>query len=207
MICCAFILIITAGAMTGVGTFFALNYSQDNFLLYGISWTTIWGLWSYNAGKTIYYFAGYFFILCYHLKQRLNSLRIRLNIIRIKSKSLTLNEKILMIKSILEEHNDICQKIYCYNRYWQKYLTITYSIFLMIICILSYIVLISSGLELFVRILYAIILSAHSLLIFIITYSASSVSDFNHILYKNLCLFITENYFPFGIRIKVRLIK
>ncbi len=77
----------------------------------------------------------------------------------------------------------------------------------MIICILSYVVLISSGLELFLRILYAIVLSAHSLLIFIITYSASSVSDFNHILYKNLCSFSAENYFPFGIKIKVRLRK
>jgi hypothetical protein len=205
MICCAFVSTITACTAAAIGITFALNYSQDNFLLYGISWTELWALSSYIACKTIYYFAGYYFIICYHLKQRLNSIRIRLNIIRIKSKSLTSNEEILIIKSILQEHNDICQKIYFYNKYWQKYLTITYSIFLMIICILSYIVLISSGLELFVRIFYAIVLSAHSLLIFIITYSAFSVSDFNRILYKNLCSFSAENYFPFDIRIRVRL--
>jgi hypothetical protein len=138
------------------------------------------------------------------LKQRLNSIRIGIYVIRYKSKRLGLDEKILMIRRLLEEHNNLCQKIYIYNKYWKKYLTITYSIFLSVVCILTYVVFISSGLKWFLIIEYLIVLSAHLLLIFIITYSASTVSHFNDILYKNLCSFCTENSFPIDIKIKVR---
>ncbi len=205
MVCCVFNISITAGAVAIFVLTFGLNYSLAHFFLFGNSWTTIWGIWCFNVCIPIYYFGGYFFIICYHLKQRLNSIRIRLNIIRIKSKSLISNEKILMIRKLLKQHNELCQRIYWYNKYWKKYLTIFYLVFLTIICILSYVVLISSGLKWFLRIEYAAVLSAHSLLIFIITYSASSVSHFNLILYRDFCSFNVENYLPIDIKMKVKL--
>ncbi len=195
---------ITAGAVAAFALTFGMNYSLVNFFLFGISWTIIWSIWCYNVCITAYYFPGYFFIICYYLKQRLNSIRIGIYVIRYKSKRLGLDEKILMIRRLLEEHNNLCQKIYIYNKYWKKYLTITYSIFLSVVCILTYVVFISSGLKWFLIIEYLIVLSAHLLLIFIITYSASTVSHFNDILYKNLCSFCTENSFPIDIKIKVR---
>jgi hypothetical protein len=213
IICCIYILTITAGVLAVYGLAFALNYSLAYFYLFGISWAIIWGIWTYNGYYTLYtilyiwtihYFPAYFLLICYHLKQRLNSIRIRLNIIRNKSKSLTSNEKILMIGSLVREHNDLCQNVYCYNKYWRKYLTITYSMFLTINCILTYIVFISSGLNSFLRIEYAIVLSSHLLLIFIITYSASIVSDFNPILYKEMNSFCAKNNsLPIDIKMKV----
>jgi hypothetical protein len=182
IICCVYILTITAGVLAVFGLAFALNYSLAYFFLFGISWAIIWGIWTYTGCITLHYFPAYFLLICYHLKQRLNSIRIRLNVIRNKSKSLKSNEKILMIGSLVREHNDLCQNIYCYNKYWRKYLTITYSIFLTINCILAYIVFINSRLNSFLRFEYAIVLSSHLLLIFIITYSASIVSNFNPIL-------------------------
>jgi hypothetical protein len=204
MICCVYVLSITAGAVSVFGAPMALNYSLTNFLLFGITWTTIWMIWCYNASAVAYYYPGYFFIVCYYLKQRLNSIRIRLNTIRNKSKSLETNEKISMIRKILEDHNDICQQISNYNIYWKKYLSITYSIFLSVICILTYVALIHSGLKWFMRIEYLIVLSAHLLLIFIITFSASIVSNYNLILYKDLHSFCAINCFPIDINIKVR---
>jgi hypothetical protein len=112
-----------------------------------------------------------------------------------------------MIRRLLEEHNDLCQQISNYNKYWKKYLTIAYSIFLSIICVLTYVTLIYSGLKWFLRIEYLVILSAHSLLIYIITYSAASISDFNLILYKDLHSICAKNCFPIDIKIKVRFIK
>jgi hypothetical protein len=181
----------------------ALIYSLTDILLFGITWTTIWMVWCYNACTVAYYYPGYFFIVCYYLKLRLNSIRIRLNVIRSKSKSLPINEKILMIRRLLEDHNDICQQISNYNIYWRKYLSITYSIFLSVICILTYVALIYSGLKWFMRIEYLIVLSAHLLLIFIITFSASIVSDYNLILYKDLHSICAENWFPIDVKIKV----
>jgi hypothetical protein len=202
--CCVYILTITAGVLSVFGLAFALNYSLANFYLFGISWTIIWGIWTYTGCITLHYFPAYFLIICNHLKQRLNSIRIRLNDIRNKSKDLTLNEKVLMIGSLLGEHNDLCQNIYCYNKYWQKYLTITYSIFLTINCILTYIVFISSRLNSFLRIEYAIVLSSHLLLIFIITFSATIVSDFNLILFKDMHSFCAKNNsLPIDIKMKV----
>jgi hypothetical protein len=204
IICRIYILTITAGVLAVYGLAFALNYSLAYFYLFGISWAIIWGIWTYYGCITIHYFPAYFLLICYHLKQRLNSIRIRLNIVRNKSKGLTSNEKILMIGSLVREHNDLCQNVYCYNKYWRKYLTITYSIFLTINCILTYIVFISSGLNSFLRIEYAIVLSSHLLLIFIITYSASIVSDFNPILYKEMNSFCAKNNsLPIDIKMKV----
>jgi hypothetical protein len=207
MICCFYVFTITAGAVVVIGLPMALNYGLVNWLLFGISWTTFWGIWSYNITKIIYFFAGYYFTVCYHLKQRLNSIRIRLNIIRNKSKILTTKMKISMLRRLSEEHNDLCQQISNYNKYWKKYLTIAYSIFLSITCVLTYVTLIYSGLKWFLRIEYLIILSAHLLLIYIITYSAASVSDINLILYKDLHSICAKNCFPINIKIKVRFIK
>ncbi len=203
MICCVYVLTINAGAVFVFGAPMALIYSLTDILLFGITWTTIWMVWCYNACTVAYYYPGYFFIVCYYLKLRLNSIRIRLNVIRSKSKSLPINEKILMIRRLLEDHNDICQQISNYNIYWRKYLSITYSIFLSVICILTYVALIYSGLKWFMRIEYLIVLSAHLLLIFIITFSASIVSDYNLILYKDLHSICAENWFPIDVKIKV----
>jgi hypothetical protein len=207
MICCVYDLTITVGAIVVLGLPMALNYSLVNWLLFGISWTTIWIIFLYNGCLDTFYFPGYFFIVCFYLKQRLSSIRIRLNIIRNESKSSTTNEKILMIRRLVEDHNDLCQQISSYNKYWKKYLTITYSTLLSIICILTYVTLISSGLKWFLRLQYLIVLSAHLLLIFIITYSASSISDFNLILYKDLHSFCAKNSFPIVFKIKVRFLK
>ncbi len=154
MICCFYVSAITAGCLTLLVITMVLNYSLVNGLLFGISWTTIWIIFCYNACTAGFYFPGYFFIVCYYLKQRLISTRIRLNIIRNKSKSLTTIQKISMIRRLLEDHNDICQQISNYNKYWMKYLSITYLIFLSVMCILTYVALISSGLELYLRIHY-----------------------------------------------------
>jgi hypothetical protein len=204
MICCFYASTITAGFVFIIGIPMALNYSLVNWLLFGITWTTIWGIWLCNACMAAFYYPGYFFIVCYYLKLRLNSIRIKLNIIRNKSKSLPTNEKILMIRRLLEEHNDLCQQISNFNKYWKKYLSIAYSIFLSIICVLTYVTLIYPGLKLFLRLEYIISLSGHLLLIFIITYSASSVSHYNLILCEDLHSFYAKNSFPIVIKIKVR---
>ncbi len=121
-----------------------------------------------------------------------------------ESKSLTISEKKSMITRLLEEHNEICEQISDYNKYWRKYITITYSIFVGVMCILTYVVFIFPGLKWIVLFEYQISFTAHLLLIFIITYSASSVSHFNHILYRNLCSLYAENCFSIGFKIKVR---
>ncbi len=209
MFCCSIIWTILVGSLGVFAVPFALNYTLANFLLFGIFWIIIWLIWGYNVCIGSYYFPGYFFIVCYHLKQRLNAIKIRLNVIRNESKKLNPNEKILTITTLLRKHNDICKQISNYNKYWRKYLTITYSIYLSIICILSYDTLINSKLKWSLRSEYGIVLLAHFLLIFIITYSASTVSHFNLILYKSLNSFWAENYvhFPMGIRIKVSISK
>jgi hypothetical protein len=205
MICCVYIMSITVGALAIFGFAFGLNYKFSNFLLFGIPWITIWGFWCLIACMPSHYFPVYFFIICYHLKQRLNSIRIRLNIIRLKSKILTSNEKTLMIGRLLEEHNDLCQQICNYNKYWKKFLTIFYSIFMSIVCILTYVVFIFPGLKWFLRVEYAVVLSGHLLVIIIITYSASSVSHFNHKLNRNLCSFMVKNCLSIDIKMKVKL--
>ncbi len=207
--CCSYIWTILVGSLGLFAVPYALNYTLTNFLLFGIFWIIIWLIWGYNVCAGSYYFPGYFFIVCYHLKQRLNSIKIRLNIIRNKSKKLNPNEKLLTITTLLREHNDICEQISNYNKYWRKYLTITYSIYLSIICILSYDTLINSKLKWSLRSEFGIVLLAHFLLIFIITYSASTVSHFNLILYRSLNSFWVENYvhFPIAIRIKVSISK
>jgi hypothetical protein len=200
MLCYVYTIVVAVGAGAVFAIPFALNYNLVNFFLFGISWIIIWVIWSYNGCVTLHYFPGYFFIICYYLKQRLDSIRIRLNTIRNKSK----NEKTLIIRRLLEDYNDLCQKIYDYNKYWKKFLTISYLILLSIVCFLTYIVFITPGVKLILRIEYAIVFLGHLMIIFIITYSAASVSHFNPILYKNFCSFNVENCLPIDIKIKVK---
>jgi hypothetical protein len=83
-LCWLYIMSITAGAVVIFLLSFGLNYSLVDFFLFGISWTTILGLWYSNGCMSSLYFAAYFFIIYYNFKQSLNSIRIELNIIRIK---------------------------------------------------------------------------------------------------------------------------
>jgi len=106
------------------------------------------------------------------------------------------------IKRFLEDHNHLCQQIDSYNKFWQKYLTMSYSIFLFLVCFLSYVVFISP-IKWFLRLEYSLVLSAHILLLIIITYSASSVSHFNHILFRDLNSVYVRNNFPIDIKFKV----
>ncbi len=136
----------------------------------------------------------------------MDSIRIRLNDIQKKKKSkfVAINEKNLIIRRLLEDYDDLCQKIYDNSKYWKKFLTIDYLILLSIVCFLTYIVFITPGVKLILRIEYAIVLLGHLMIIFILTYSAASVSHFNPILYKNFCSFNVENCLPIDIKIKVK---
>jgi hypothetical protein len=203
-ICSFYCLSISVGATFIIGITTFLNYSLVNFIIFGIPWSIIFGIFAYKASMSAYYFSGYFSIMCYYLKQRLNSIRKRLEIM---PKSLSSDEKILRISRILDEHNDICQQIFHYNKYWKKFLTLNYSIFLLIICILSYVVFISPELKWPLRLEYSIILSAHLLFLFVTTYSASTVSHFNLILNRDLHSFCSEKHLTIDNKFKVRLKK
>ncbi len=109
-----------------------------------------------------------------------------------------------MIRRLLRDHNNLCKQIDEYNQYWKKYLTLTYFMFVFLVCFLSYGLFISS-VKWFSRIEYSVILSGHILLLTIITYSASTVSHFNEIIFRDLYSVCVENRFPISIKLKVRL--
>jgi hypothetical protein len=204
MISCCYVISITIGCSAAFGLAFGLNYNLSNFVVFGFSWTIIWGVWCYHSCEAIYYFPGYFFIICYHLKQRLSSIEKRLKNFIKYSKHSSMKSKISMIRCLLRDHNNLCKQIDEYNQYWKKYLTLTYLIFVFLVCFLLYIVFISP-VKWFVRIECSVALSGHILLLTIITYSASTVSHFNEIIFRELYSLCVINRFPISIKLKVRL--
>jgi hypothetical protein len=203
MICFSYATSLTVGFLVAISFIFGLNYSLGNFLVFGMSWTIIWGIWCYYASKAFYYFPGYFFIICYQLKIQLSAIEKRLKNLMKHSKHFSMRSKISMIRRLLRDHNDLCQRIDEYNQYWRKHLTLTYPLFVFVVCFLSYGVFIAP-IELFFRIQSLVILSAHILLLMIITYCASTVSHFNEIIFRDLCSVYVRNRFPNTIKLKVR---
>jgi hypothetical protein len=142
-ICCFYVISIPIGYSAALCLTFGLKYSLTNFLVFGILWTTIWGVWCYHSTKASFYLAGYYFIVCYYLKLRLSSIEKRLKDFIKYSKHCSLRSKISMIRRLLRDHNNLCKQIDEYNQYWKKYLTISYLIFVFLVCFLSYGVFIS----------------------------------------------------------------
>jgi len=202
-ICSFYVLSIPVCGMFVIGLWMLLNYSLVNFFVFGIPWVIIWGNFAYECCITTYFFPGYFFIICYHLKLRLNSIRNRIQILLKNETRCTLKVRIFTIKRFLTEHNVLCQQIDGYNKYWGKYLTLNYSVILSVICILSFVVCISWEVKWFLRIEYSIILSAHILLLTIETYSASSVSYLNHMLYLDLLSVSAKDRYLIFTKLKV----
>ena len=204
MIGCSYVISVTFGYMAIIALVMGLNYSLFDFIVYGISWTIIWGIWCYHSTLAAFYFPGYFFIICYHLKLCLSSIEKRLKNFMKYSKHSSLTLKISMIRRLLRDHNNLCKQIDEYNQYWKKYLTLTYIIFVSLVCFLTYGAFITP-IKWFLRIEYSVVLSAHILLVLIITYSASTVSHFNQIIFRDLYSVCVINRFPISIKLKVRL--
>jgi len=185
MICFLYIYSITIGCIFCCIVTMALNYSVHDFLLYGILWIIIWPIWSYFASSTAYWPPGYFYIVCYYLKQQSISIRARIRKITLKASRSNKRGVSLTLKSILCEHNYLCRKINSYNKYWRKYLTIKLFLFVLIISFLTYLIFMKS-MQWFAYMQFLIILSAHLLLVFILTYSASNVSLLNSLILEEL---------------------
>jgi hypothetical protein len=173
-----------------------MNLSLHDFLLYGIPWIIIWTVWCYTACSIAYWLAAYYIIICFYLKSRLNSIRIKIKNILSKNKSLRKS----LFKQILKEHNDLCVKINNYNNYWKKYLSITILIYIISICFLSYLIFFPTMIW-YLRFEFVIVLSAHILLVVVLIYFASSISHFNYVLYRDL----NSIYFNFNLRIDMKL--
>jgi hypothetical protein len=172
-------------------------------MVYGISWAIIWSIGAYHTSKAAFHFSGYFFIICYYLKLRLSFIDKRLKNFMKYSKGFPLKLKISIIRCLLRDHNNLRKQIHEYNQYWKKYLTLTYLIFISVSCFVSYVLFISP-IKWYLQIECSITLSAH-ILLFIITYSASTVSHFNEIIFRDLYSVYVRNRFPISIKLKVRL--
>jgi hypothetical protein len=99
--------------------------------------------------------------------------------------SLSMKTKSFLIKSILKEHNELCQQIFIYNKFWRKYLTITLTIFVLLICFLTYLTFIAP-MKWYLRFQISIALLGQILLVFIVTYCASTISHFNSVIVRDL---------------------
>ncbi len=107
-----------------VGILTMLYYDIYDLILYGISWVGIWTVWCYYACLAIYWPPGYFFIVCYYLKLRLTSFKIRLKTFSQRINRLSNNTKSVLVKRFLKEHKELCQQTFTYNKFWRKYLKI-----------------------------------------------------------------------------------
>jgi hypothetical protein len=202
MNCWTYLVQVVFGCFSAMITTFGLNYSLVNFLLFGISWPTIWSVWGYMCCKVAYYFPGYFFIICYHLKFRLSSIDKRLKNFMKYSNHFSLVSKITIMRRLLREHNNLCKQIHDYNEFWKKYLTLAYVIAVSAVCFLSYVVFLSQ-VKWFPRLVYIVVLVSHIQLLAIITYSASNVSQFNEIIFRDLYSIYVRNHFPTSFKLKV----
>jgi hypothetical protein len=185
-----------------VGILTMLHYDIYDMILYGISWVIIWTVWCHYNGITINWPPGYFFIVCYYLKLRLISFQIRLKTFSQRMNRLSMKTKSFLIKNILKEYNELCQQIFIYNTFWRKYLTITLTIFVLLICFLTYLIFIAP-VKWYLRFELMITLLGHILLVFIVTYSAATISHFNSVIARDLHKICVNGKLPILEKLKV----
>ncbi len=179
-----------------------LYYDIYDMILYGISWVIIWTVWCYYVGPAIYWPSGYYFIVCFYLKLRLISFQIRLKTFSQRMNRLSMKTKSFLVKGFLKEHNELCQQIFIYNKFWRKYLTITLTIFVLLICFLTYLIFIAP-MKWYLRFQLSIALSGHILLVFIVTYSASTIYHFNSVIARDLNKICVNGKLPILEKLKV----
>lgn len=182
---------------------YGLNYTLFDFVVFGIPWTLIWIIWDYFIITGLYWMPAYYFIVCFYVKLRLRSVYKKLNKMIVRKKSIPIVLKYFKAFNIIKEHNEICVTINNYNKFWRKYLSITSIIFILLICFLSYVVFIAPN-KWYLHLEFAVVLSAHILTVLNISYSASSVSYYNRILYENLHSLIANSNFPTVMKLRVR---
>jgi hypothetical protein len=201
-ICNKYIYSITLGIIIVLIISIAFNYNTYDFCVFGILWIILWTVWGLLICYTLYWPPGYYSIVCYYLKLRITAFRLKLINFKAASGQRSLKIESLFLEKTLREHNNLCIKISEYNKYWKIYLTISVLIFILIISFLLYLIFIAR-LNYVLRFEYSIILSAHLLLLFIITYSASSISDYNKVLFHDLYSFSVKNKLQIHSKLKV----
>jgi len=202
MICRFYVIFLSVGCFVVMAITSAFNYNLMDFFLFGISWSILAMIWGYHVCIAVYYFAGYYFIVSYYLNSRLNSLVKLVKSFENSVKYSSTKVKSLKITELLIEHNDLCVQINDYNKYWKKYLSSTLSILLSLICFLSYVVFFPP-MDWLLRFEFAVALSAHIIVVLIVTYSASSITDFNEILYRDLHSISVKLKFSTDVKLKV----
>jgi len=201
IICRSYVLSISVGCFVVMTITTAFNYNLRDFFLFGISWAFVGMIWSYQCGSIALYFPCYYFIVSYYLNLRLISF---LKHVKSFKNFVKFSKEVdsFKVRELLIEHNDLCIQIYNYNKYWKKYLSLTFLIFLSLICFQIYLVFFAP-MNWYLRLIYTIGLTAHTFLVSIVTYSASSVSHFNQILFRELNSILVQSEFPVFIKLKV----
>ena len=86
---------IYAGFMFIITIIFYVNYKFEDFLIFGIPWVIVWGIWTYVGCIIVYWMPAYYYVLCYYIKLRLISINQKLKIFIKSSDRLTKREKYL----------------------------------------------------------------------------------------------------------------
>jgi len=181
---------------------FGSNLSLYDFLIFGILWTIFYPFYCYFSCSAAYWLPAYYYIVCYYFKLRFNSIQNKLKNLIFQEKSSNLRKNLIIIKQILKEHNDLCQRIDSYNKYWRKHLTITSLTFIIEICFLSYVVFIAP-MYWSLQLEFALLLYIHILIVLVLTYSASTVSHFNYTIFRDFNSVYAKFDFPVSIKLRV----
>jgi hypothetical protein len=197
------ICVITLYGMLVVFIIFYINYELYDYLMYGIIWVIIWGVYIYYACVGIYWFPSYYYIICYYFKIQFRILENDIKLIKRSQNNIPVLRKEALMMRLIKNHNEICRKLTNYNNFWQKYLSQTFIIFLTIILFLSYLYFFTNMPPL-PKFEFTFVLSVHVLLIIILLYSSSIVSHFSITTYKLLQSIAVEN---FSIRSKLKVRK
>jgi len=93
------------------------KYDFNYFIKFGFISSILFYLYVYYVASFVYYGPMYFFIVCYYCKMRMQS---------INNKLKKIFGKIIISKSsidnLLEDHNQMCNTIIIYNKFWNKIL-------------------------------------------------------------------------------------
>lgn len=172
-----------------------LHYNALDFIIYGISWAFMDGIWAYFSAGIAGSVFGVYLIVCYYLKLRMRQINRYIDsFIKIH----TIDKEIV---KTLKEHNKVCLLIENYNAFWSKYIFIIFFLYIPNNAFLLY-NFIYEKLDIISLAAITLVLTEILVIVIAVALSGGSVAaEVNHS-YTKLCSISTHSM-PIKTRIKV----
>ncbi|XP_054157217.1 uncharacterized protein LOC128955570 [Oppia nitens] len=203
-----YMLVTMIRALAGIGFILWVcterwKFSSQFFNIMQVFWSALMILWMFITTNMLYVTYIYFNSLCYYFKIRYEKINYDIETIIVDASRMKSSDRSALLYHILVEHNELCIKIFDYNRFWAKWLMSTYFFMGAQLCFTLFQALFTTN-PLLVRVLMFVLASESAYILTTISVNAAILSNAAHQSYTRL-IRVTFDKYPVELQIQLRM--